>query len=117
MSDNKIVELLDEGQDVHITLVPKRMDGPNGRDFYLRYVWESNSDTGSTRCPWEGYESAEECITLMHAALTVSPVNGSPVVIVPTVRDQPVVVAPIISPVQAAPVINHMESLLQSLES
>jgi len=117
MSDNKIIELLDEGQDVHITLVPKRMDGPNGRDFYLRYIWASNSDTGSTVCPWEGYESAEECITSMHAALTVSLVDRSPVVTVPIVIVEPPSTPVAISPVQATPVINHMESLLHSLES
>lgn len=55
---SKFLSILEDGNDIELNLVPKRMNGAEGRDWYTRFVWK----VGRTECKWEGFDTAFECM-------------------------------------------------------
>ena len=59
----ELLKLLEQGYDIELRLVSKRLDVGEGRDWYERFVWKVVDGDGAVReCAWEGFGTAKECI-------------------------------------------------------
>lgn len=57
-----LAELIDEGWNISIHNEAKRMDGPEGRTFYLQIVWLATKDDKSHKSRWKGFNRADRAI-------------------------------------------------------
>lgn len=58
-----LLSALKRGYDVRLSCVHKRTENKAGiRGWYVRFTWEVFGTSGQV-CHWEGFETAEECIS------------------------------------------------------
>ena len=59
-----LMYLLGEGYEVNFSTVAKRMANEQGhRDWFERHVWTVSFGNTVKDCRWEGFDTAEECVS------------------------------------------------------
>lgn len=68
----KLIWMLENGWSVHVKPEVKRVDGPNGRDFYIRFTWETKCHNRKLESDWEGFETPEEAVQNMYQSVLMA---------------------------------------------